>query len=106
LQTAQTIAYAAAKAAIGLLTKTAALECAAAGNGVRANTIYPGNVDTPFFAPVRDDPVLLQAALARIPLGRLGTSEEIAAAILFLASDESSFMTGADLVVDGGYTAQ
>jgi len=104
LQTAQTIAYAAAKAAIGLLTKTAALECAAAGNGVRANTIYPGNVDTPFFAPVRDDPVLLQAALARIPLGRLGTSE--AAAILFLASDESSFMTGADLVVDGGYTAQ
>ncbi|MGH7898896.1 MAG: SDR family NAD(P)-dependent oxidoreductase, partial [Candidatus Binatia bacterium] len=97
-------AYNAAKAAVINLTRTAALELAA--SGIRVNAVCPGVIDTP---PVRRAfsvaPDREQAVSAAVPLGRLGRPDEIAKAILFLASDDSSYMTGATLVVDGGLTA-
>ncbi len=101
-----TSAYSASKAGVKLFTKSTALECAAAGNGVRANSVHPGQVQTPLLEAALGDPAQRRATVERIPLGRLGQPVEIAATIVFLASDASSFMTGAELVVDGGYTAQ
>jgi NAD(P)-dependent dehydrogenase (short-subunit alcohol dehydrogenase family) len=98
--------YAASKAGVRLFTKSTALECAAVGNGVRANSVHPGQVETPLTAQALADPVLARATIERIPLRRFGRALEIAEAIVFLASDESSFMTGSELIVDGGYTAQ
>jgi meso-butanediol dehydrogenase / (S,S)-butanediol dehydrogenase / diacetyl reductase len=97
--------YSAAKAGVRGLTKATALECAAARNGVRANSIHPGQVRTPLLMENIDD-ARARDLVMRIPTGRLGEPREIADAIVFLASDESSFMTGAELIVDGGYTAQ
>jgi 3(or 17)beta-hydroxysteroid dehydrogenase len=107
--------YAAAKGAVRLFTKSAAVECATGGRPVRVNSVHPGYIETPLLAAriaqrARDegaDAEALQAPIvARHPLGRLGRAEEVAACILFLASEEASFVTGAELVVDGGYTAQ
>ena len=92
-------AYHAAKGAVRLLTKNTAL--AWAKYGVRVNSVHPGFVDTPILGTT-DRTMLAEAA----PVGRLARAEEIAAAILFLASDDASFVTGAELVVDGGYTAR
>ena len=99
-------AYCASKAGVRLFTKSTALECASAGNGVRANSVHPGQVETPLLEAAMSDPARRRATVERIPLGRLGQPVEIAETIVFLASDASSFMTGAELVVDGGYTAQ
>jgi meso-butanediol dehydrogenase/(S,S)-butanediol dehydrogenase/diacetyl reductase len=99
-------AYSAAKAGVRLFTKVAALECAAAGNGVRVNSIHPGHVETPLTAATYADPTIARAFLAHTPLGRFAQPREIAEAIVFLASDESSYMTGAELTIDGGMTAQ
>ena len=99
-------AYGAAKAGVRYFTKSTALECADARNGVRANSIQPGQVETPLLMKSLADPTKYEAILSRIPLGRLGQPREIADAVVFLASDESSFMTGAELTLDGGYTAQ
>lgn len=99
-------AYSAAKAGVRLFTKVTALECAAAGNGVRVNSVHPGHVETPLTAPAYADPDLARGFLAETPLGRFGQPQEIANAILFLASDEASYMTGAELTLDGGLTAQ
>ena len=99
-------AYSASKAGVRLFTKSTAIECAAAGNGVRANSVHPGVIETPMSAQALEDPVKLARSVERIPVGRLGTAAEIAAAIVFLASDESSYMTGSEMTVDGGYTAQ
>jgi NAD(P)-dependent dehydrogenase (short-subunit alcohol dehydrogenase family) len=109
-------AYCASKGAVRLYTKALALELAALGLKVRVNSIHPGTVDTAFaaqclkelgevgFAP---SPAEARAAIARAhPIGHMAEPEEIADAIVFLASDESRFMTGSELVVDGGYTAQ
>lgn len=98
--------YSAAKGGVRLLTKCTALECAALGNGVRANSIHPGHVETPLTAKAYSDPQLVQEFLAHTPLGRFARPDDIADAILFLASDESAYMTGAELVIDGGLTAQ
>jgi len=98
--------YCAAKGAVRMFTKATALECAALGNGVRANSIHPGHIATPLTAGAHADPAVAAHLLADIPIGRVGTPEEIADAILFLASDASRYMTGAELVVDGGSTAQ
>jgi len=98
--------YCAAKGAVRMFTKVTALECAEAGNGVRANSIHPGHIRTPLSAPAYADPEIAKTLLADVPIGRPGEPEEIADAILFLASDESRYMTGAELVVDGGSTAQ
>ena len=97
-------AYGASKAAVRLLTKATAVQHAK--DGIRANSIHPGPVETEMIASVIGTPEARAASIARVPLGRLGTTQEIAYAALFLASDESSFMTGAELLIDGGMTAQ
>lgn len=99
-------AYCAAKAGVRLFTKVAALECASAGNGVRVNSIHPGHVETPLTAAVYAKPELAREFLDETPLARFAQSHEIADAILYLASDESSYVTGTELTVDGGLTAR
>ena len=94
-------AYHSAKGAVRLLTKATAAEYAK--QGVRVNSIHPGIIETPM--TVNMAPERLQAIVDRTPMGRRGTPMEIAYGALFLASDESSFMTGAELVIDGGFTA-
>ncbi len=97
-------AYGASKAAIVSLTKTMALECAP--KGIRVNSISPGPVDTPMlWRDRKDTPGVRQSLSARQPLRRIAEPEEIARAVLFLVSEESSFCTGSNLVVDGGFTA-
>ena len=96
-------AYGASKAAVRLLTKHTAIQHAR--DGIRANSISPGSVDTQMIAANIGTPEGRAASISRIPLGRIGTAQDVAYAALFLASDESSFMTGADLVIDGGMTA-
>ncbi len=95
--------YAAAKAGVVALTRTVARELAPAG--VRANTIAPGWVATELNARLREDAQLKASIDARIPLGRWAEPRELVGAVVFLASDASSFVTGATLVVDGGETA-
>jgi meso-butanediol dehydrogenase/(S,S)-butanediol dehydrogenase/diacetyl reductase len=101
-----TAAYSAAKAGVRLFTKATALECAALRNGVRANSVHPGQIETPLLKQAMADSGRLQSTLERIPVGRIGKPLEIAEALVFLASDESSFMTGSEVVIDGGFTAQ
>lgn len=96
-------AYVAAKHGVVGLTKTAAIEYAR--HGIRINSIGPAFIDTPLLSRNLDAPTL--AAIAGMhPVGRLGTSEEVAALTAFLLSDEASFITGSYHLVDGGYTAQ
>ena len=95
--------YVAAKHGVIGLTKQFALDGAP---GVRVNCICPGWIDTPLTAPLTQAQPLLEWGLKGTPMGRLGQPEEIAKAALFLASDDSSFMTGAPLIVDGGWTAR
>ena len=96
-----TAAYTAAKGGVVNLTRTLALEGAA--KGVRVNTIGPGYIDTPLLSLLDD--ATKQFLIGLHPLGRLGRPEEVANAALFLMSDEASFITGANLMVDGGFTA-
>jgi len=72
---------------------------------VRVNTVNPGLIDTPLSRAVFNDPAASARRLADIPLGRAGTAEEVADAIVFLASDEAAYITGADVTIDGGQTA-
>lgn len=97
----QTAAYCAAKSGVLNLTRTLALEGAAAG--IRVNSVSPGYIATPLLDELDEE---TQAFLTSLhPVGRLGRAEEVANAVLFLASDEASFITGTDLLVDGGFTA-
>jgi NAD(P)-dependent dehydrogenase (short-subunit alcohol dehydrogenase family) len=91
--------YSAAKAAVLNLTATVALECAPT---IRANCVAPGMIATPLTAMVTDNPSWLAGAEAGTPLGRVGTADEVAAVILFLASPAASYITGQTIVVDGG----
>lgn len=95
-------AYDASKASVRLLTKAAAV--AYAKDGIRINSIHPGFIESPMTSGL--DEATRRAFVNLHPIGRAGRPEEIANACLFLASDESSFVTGAELVVDGGFTAQ
>jgi NAD(P)-dependent dehydrogenase (short-subunit alcohol dehydrogenase family) len=97
------IAYTASKGGVLSMTREIAVEYAR--QGIRANSLCPGPIDTPLLAELLADPERRARRLVHIPMGRLGQAEELAKAALFLASDESSFMTGAQLVVDGGITA-
>jgi len=96
-------AYTASKGAITLLTKSTGVRYAK--YGVRVNSIHPSTVNTPFVQKMFQDPKKKQERLDEVPLGRLASVEDVANSILFLASDESSFITGASLPVDGGVTA-
>ena len=99
-----TSAYGASKGAVRLLTKSTAIRYAS--EGIRANSVHPGVIVTDMTAGMLADEAGRELNLARHPIGRLGVSEEVAFGVLFLASDESSFMTGSELVIDGGLTAQ
>ena len=96
--------YQASKGAVRLLTKSVAIQYAP--DNIRCNSIHPAPIETDMTADVRQDPDAFQDMLRRIPMGRYGKPEEVAYAVLYLASDESSFVTGSELVVDGGWTAQ
>jgi len=100
--------YGAAKAAVRNLTKSVAMLCAERGYPVRANSVHPGSIDTPILDAdkAKYGERAVTAREKAIPLGRLGRAEEVANAILFLASDEASFITGTELIVDGGFTAR
>jgi 3(or 17)beta-hydroxysteroid dehydrogenase len=102
-------AYCASKGGLRLLTKSVALHCAHRRNGVRCNSVHPVYTDTPMveqmLADTRQPERMLEAMKAMIPLGRLGTPEELAAMAVYLASDEARFVTGAEFIFDGGYTA-
>ena len=97
-------AYSASKGAVRLLTKSTAVQYGA--EGIRANSIHPGPIDTAMGDQVWPDASSREEAIDRTVLKRIGTPEDIANGALFLASDESSFMTGTELVIDGGLTAQ
>jgi cyclopentanol dehydrogenase len=96
--------YQASKGAVRLLTKATAIQ--QASDGIRCNSVHPGPVETVMTEERRADPVASAKMLSLIPLGRYGQPEEIANGVLYLASDESSFVTGSELVLDGGWTAQ
>ncbi len=102
-------AYCASKGAVRLLTKSVALHCARRGTGIRCNSVHPSFTDTPMVESMihaAASPERMRAGLAKIsPMGRLGTPQEVAAVMLFLASDESSYVNGAEMVVDGGMSA-
>ncbi len=95
--------YNAAKAAIRVLTKSAAVQYGK--DGIRVNSVHPGIMPPMLTSVTSADPALREKVLATVPLGRAGTAEEAACAVLFLASDEASYITGTELVVDGGYLA-
>lgn len=111
--------YCASKGAVRLFTKAVALECAAAGNRVRVNSIHPGAIETPIWMKMAHDGTLppdaarrrdamdaaRAASVAATPLGHAGTVGDIAAGVVFLACDEARFITGTELVIDGGVMA-
>lgn len=100
-------AYCAAKGAVRTLTKAVAVHCAGQGYGIRCNSVHPGYIWTPqtenYLAGLGAPEAERARALSRHPIGRLGRPEDVANMVLYLASDESSFVTGAEMVVDGGY---
>lgn len=98
--------YCASKGGVRLFAKAVALECAAANDGIRVNSVHPGIIDTPMWEKRRAaglDPNELAKRV--VPLGRAGQPREVAQAVLFLASDASSFVTGTEIVIDGGRSA-
>lgn len=103
-------AYNASKGGVRIFTKSAALHCAQSGYNIRVNSVHPGYIWTPmvegFLDGTEDPSAGKEGLIALHPLGRLGTASDIANGILYLASDESAFMTGSELVIDGGYTAR
>jgi NAD(P)-dependent dehydrogenase (short-subunit alcohol dehydrogenase family) len=113
---AMAVAYNASKGAVRLMTKGAALECAGAGLKVRVNSVHPGVIETAMGQQVIDEyaasgapggaNAIRDQMIQMHPLGRLGVAADVANAIVFLAGDRSAFMTGAEVVVDGGMTAR
>lgn len=116
------VGYCASKGAVRLMTKAVAMECTTLNNNIRVNSVHPGPIETPLWLKTANDGNMPDGVTAGsnvdmmegtreamgkiIPMGRAGYADEIAAGILFLASQESSYMTGAELVLDGGITAR
>ena len=99
-------AYSATKSGVRMLSKAVAVHCARAGYQIRCNSLHPGATDTPILGPtLHEMPQFLAAVNNMSPMGRMGQPEEIAAMAVFLASDEASYVTGAELLVDGGMLA-
>jgi NAD(P)-dependent dehydrogenase (short-subunit alcohol dehydrogenase family) len=105
--------YCATKGGVRLFAKAIAMECAASGDGVRVNSVHPGIIDTPIWGKIRPDlaaggrnaPIDIEEIGRRgAPLGRVGQPQDIANGVLFLASDAAGYITGAELVIDGGIT--
>ena len=99
-----TSAYNASKGAVRLLTKSTAIQYAS--EGIRANSVHPGTIETPMTEGFLADDAMRKDRMDRTPIGRLGKPEDVAYGALFLASDEASFMTGSELIIDGGRTAE
>ncbi|MEM9172550.1 MAG: SDR family oxidoreductase [Pseudomonadota bacterium] len=102
-------AYNSAKAAVRHLSKSVALDCASKGNGIRCNSVHPAFVDTPILDGIAAGyprEVLIEKLARQIPLGRIGKPDDVAYGVLYLASDESGFVTGTELVIDGGICAR
>jgi len=101
-------AYNASKGAVRLFTKVAALECSKAGYNynIRVNSVHPGVIETQMTEDILKDEAVRKSREDRHPIGRLGEPEDVAYGVLYLASDESKFITGAELVIDGGWTAR
>ena len=105
--------YCASKGGVRLFAKAVALECAIANDGIRVNTVHPGIIDTPIWQKIptgaegaaRNAAIDPHALAREVPVGVPGTADEVAAGVLFLASDASRYMTGSELVIDGGITA-
>ncbi len=97
-------AYSASKGAVRTFTKTTAIQHAP--EGIRCNSIHPGPVDTPMLSGISDNPEVLRQRTDEVPLGRLGHSRDVAYGALYLASDESAWITGIELIIDGGITAK
>ena len=97
-------AYGASKGAVRIFAKNVAIQYAK--DGIRANSIHPGYIETPMIKDLYADPEFRQAKMREVPLDRLGRPEDVAYGALYLASDESSFVTGSELVIDGGIYAQ
>ncbi len=100
--------YSASKGGVRLLTKAAALECAARGDGIRVNSIHPGFIDTPMVqGAIQHRGAELRENIEKMqPTGQMGEAVDIAEGVVFLASDEAKFVTGSELVIDGGFTAR
>ena len=96
--------YCASKGGIVAMTEAMALELAP--HGIRVNAISPGAIDTPMIASTKEDAKTMETTLARVPMHRVGKPEEVSKVVLFLASDDSSYMTGSTIVVDGGWLAE
>jgi len=103
-------AYCSAKGAVRMLTKSVAVECAEKGDNIRCNSLHPSYTDTPMvqgLIGLGSDPVVMRKRLEKVsPMNRLGEPREVSSVILFLASEQSSFITGAEIPVDGGTTAR
>ncbi len=102
-------AYSASKGGVRLLTKSVALYCAKAGYGIRCNSVHPVFVNTPMFdnmlAGLKNPPRAREGLAASVPLGRIAEPEDVVGIVVFLASDEARFVTGAEFAIDGGFTA-
>jgi NAD(P)-dependent dehydrogenase (short-subunit alcohol dehydrogenase family) len=96
--------YTATKGAVRLFTKATAIQYAK--DGIRCNSVHPGPIETDMIQDILTDPARMEERMSRLPLGRVGKPGEVAYGVLYLASDESSFVTGSELVIDGGTTAQ
>ena len=104
-----TSAYSASKGGVRLFSKSAAVEAAQTGLGIRVNSVHPGYIGTPMVmdnvANQAEPEKVVAMIRARHPVGHLGEPEDIANAVVYLASDETKFVTGTEIIVDGGYTA-
>src|SRR6266699_4655371 len=100
----ETAAYSATKGAVRLFTKATAIQHA--NDHIRCNSVHPGPIATDMIKDMLDNKASWEQRLRRLPMGRVGTPEEVAYGVLYLASDEASYVTGSELVIDGGTTAE